>query len=1037
MLASETSGVKNTTDSQYAHTSDPVTAPAISRDSMVRRLYANDASMYEEMPQGVFFPENAEDIRDLVKWCAIHRTPITPRAAGTSLAGQTTGGGIIMDTSRYMNRILSIDEASSKAVVQPGVIRDSLNRVAAPMGLQFGPDTSTTNRCMLGGMIGNNSAGSFSLKHRTTREHIQTMRVVLSDGSLVEFGPLTNEELDEKKQLKTLEGRIYREMLALLEANKDAILTSYPHPDITRRNTGYALDRLCEMEPLTPGGRPFNMAELLCGSEGTLAMTVDADVRLVPLPKHKILLIGQYATLKESMLATVEAVKAVPPPAVGETRTDGELGAVELIDDIIIKATELNLEQTRNRFFIVGEPKAVLIMQLEGGDVEKLVSRANALGEQLKAGGLGYDYKVFTEPADMYKVWELRKAGLGLLMGTWAESRTPEFIEDTAVRVQDLPAYIEDFEGIMRKYDTHSVYYAHASVGELHLRPELNLTTREGFEKMKQIAEEVALLVKKYRGSLSGEHGDGRVRAPYIELVLGSDMMPLLKRVKEIWDPNGIFNPGKIVDAKPMDADLRFYPDEEIPQFNTVFHYRDEGNFMALVDKCNGAGVCRKLAESGGTMCPSYMATRDEKDSTRGRANVFRQVFRGERMDAFSDGDLNEALSLCLSCKACKTECPANVDMAKMKAEFTQGRHDAEGAPLSYHFFARPELLYPLAAPFAPLVNWMNTLNPVKEIYKTLFNIHPERELPAFATEPFHRWHKKRSPLNYADFAASPVGKPSKNKSNGEPSRDETTNNSTVDSASIRKNHRSAPGSSGRVLIMVDMFMNYHEPEIGRAMVEVFELLGYEVQVTEPMQSGRTHISKGFVRDAKKIAHRNIQTLTPYASKDFAIVGQEPSEILTLRDEYLDLCDENVLEDARKVASSTYMFEEFLQKHFAANPDDIRLFDPRGKAAVVHGHCHAKALVGMEPVMDVLTQIGYKAENLPTGCCGMAGSFGYEADHYEISQQIGELVLFPRLRATASETDICAHGFSCRHQIADGVDRQAKHTAILVRDAIM
>lgn len=965
--------------------------PAIQTDTLLRRLYANDASMYEEQPQGVFFPKTEEDIRDLVKWCAVHQLPVTARAAGTSLAGQTTGGGVIMDTSRFMHRILELDQARKRAVVQPGVIRDTLNREAAPLGLQFGPDTSTTNRCMLGGMIGNNSAGSFSLKHRTTREHVQSMRVVLSDGSLVTFGPLTAEELEAKKRLTTLEGRIYREMLALLEANKDAILAHYPHPDITRRNTGYALDRLCEMEPLTPGGRPFNMAELLCGSEGTLAMTVDAEVRLVPLPRHKILLIGQYATLQESMLATVEAIRAVPPPALGETRVDGELGAVELIDDIIIKATELNLEQTRNRFFIVGEPKAVLIMQLEGGDAGKLVERAQALGEQLKSAGLGYDYQVFTDASDMHKVWELRKAGLGLLMGTWAESRTPEFIEDTAVRVQDLPAYIEEFEAIMRKYDTHSVYYAHASVGELHLRPELNLTTREGFEKMKQIARDVALLVKKYRGSLSGEHGDGRVRAPFIELVLGAEMMPLLRQVKHIWDPNGIFNPGKIVDAKPMDADLRFYPDEKIPTFDTVFHYREEGNFMALVDKCNGAGVCRKLAESGGTMCPSYMATKDEKDSTRGRANVFRQVFRGERMDAFANDDLHDALSLCLSCKACKTECPANVDMAKMKAEFTQGRHDAIGAPLSYHFFARPELLYPLAAPFAPLVNWMNTLNPVKEVYKTLFNIHPERELPAFATQTFHRWF----------------------------------------TSTERK-----PGTRGSVLIMTDMFMNYHEPEIGKAMVEVLEHLGYEVQATPPMQSGRTHLSKGFVRDAKKIALKNVAFLKPFAEKGFHIVGQEPSEILTLRDEYPDLCEASLLDDARQVATSSYMFEEFLQNHFASHPEDTRLFNARGQHTAVHGHCHAKALVGMEPVMEVLSAVGYIPENMGTGCCGMAGSFGYEHDHYEVSQQIGELVLFPKVRALHETSEICAHGFSCRHQIEDGTGKKAVHTALLVRNAI-
>jgi Fe-S oxidoreductase/FAD/FMN-containing dehydrogenase len=830
-------------------------------------------------------------------------------------------------------------------------------------------------------MIGNNSAGSFSLKHRTTREHTESIRAVLSDGSLVTFGPLTNEELEAKCRLQSLEGRIYKGMTELLRKHKDAIFAAYPHPEITRRNTGYALDRLCEMEPFTAGGRPFNMAELLCGSEGTLAMTVDAVVRLVPVPKHKILLIGQYASLRESMLATVEAVKH-------------GTAAVELIDDIIIKATERNIEQTRNRFFIVGDPKAVLIIQFEGDDAAELIQRAEALTRTLAATGLGYDYKVITEFGDMDRVWELRKAGLGLLMGTWAESRTPEFIEDTSVRVEDLPAYIEEFQALMASYGTHSVYYAHASVGELHLRPELNLTTRDGLEKMKSMAVDVARLVKKYRGSLSGEHGDGRVRAPYISYVLGEEMMPLLRDVKRLWDPDGIFNPGKIVDAKPMDADLRFYPEDRVPEIDTVFRYRAEGNFMALVDKCNGAGACRKLAGSGGTMCPSYMATREESDTTRGRANLFRQIFRGEHKDAFASEDLHKGLGLCLSCKACKTECPAGVDMAKMKAEFTQGRHDAVGAPLSYHFFARPELLYPFAAPFARFVNWLNRLHPVKEVYKTLFNIHPERDLPDFASETFEQWFNKRE-----------------------------------------KQQIFVPDAPA-VLIMVDLFMNYNEPAIGRAMTETLETLGYKVIITRPLQSGRTHLSKGFVRDARSIAEKNIALLHPYASKGISVVGQEPSEILTLRDEYVDLCGEELLAAAHEVAANSFLFEEFILKHLQQHPEDLKKFNGRNQPVLVHGHCHAKALVGVKPVMDVLEKIGYLPEDLKTGCCGMAGSFGYETEHYEISQQIGELVLFPKVRAAEAETLICAHGFSCRHQISDGPGNVALHTAILINNAL-
>jgi FAD/FMN-containing dehydrogenase/Fe-S oxidoreductase len=950
----------------------------IKHDLLTRRLYANDASMYQEIPQGVCFPVDESDIKGLVLWCVDHGVSITARAAGTSLAGQTTGGGIVMDTSRFMNRILQIDETTSTAIVQPGVIRDTLNREAAVYGLQFGPDTSTTNRCMLGGMIGNNSAGSFSLKHRTTREHVHSIRTILSDGSEVEFGPLTPTELDEKCSLASLEGRIYREMVALLREHQSLIRESYPHPEITRRNTGYALDRLCEMAPFTPGGRDFNLAELLTGSEGTLAMMIDAEIRLVPVPKHKILLVAQYHTLHESLLATVEAVKMGP-------------AAVELIDDIIIEATKLNIEQSRNRFFIIGAPKAVLMMQFEGNDLVNLHDQAQQLITVLTQKKLGYDYKVLTNEDEMNRVWDLRKAGLGLLMGTWAESRTPEFIEDTAVRVQDLPHYIEEFEQIMRKYNTHSVYYAHASVGELHLRPELNLTTREGLETMKSMAVDVAQLVRKYRGSLSGEHGDGRVRAPYIRYVLGEEMMPILAKVKQIWDPNGIFNPGKIVDAKPMDSDLRFYPEDRHPEFPTVFNYRAEGSFMSLVDKCNGAGVCRKLAESGGTMCPSYMATGDEKDTTRGRANLFRQIFRGERMDAFVSEDLKKGLDLCLSCKACKSECPANVDMAKMKAEFMQGWHDRKGSTLSEHFFARSEMVYPLAAAFAPMVNYVSGTALGKEVFRSLFKIHPDRKLPSFSHLPFHKWFRKHPVVH-------PEGLP--------------------------------------VLIMVDFFMNYNEPEIGRAMVEVLEKLGYRVMVTQPMKSGRTYLSKGFVKDAKKLAGRTIQELLPFARMGIPVIGQEPSEILTLRDEFLDLCDVEQLGDARVVASQALMFEEFIANHFEKYPQDGELFSGRGQEVHVHGHCHAKALVGTKPLMQTLKGAGFTPFELKTGCCGMAGSFGYEEDHYQLSMNIGELTLFPKVRALEDDVVLCAHGFSCRHQLSDGVARKAKHTAVILQEHI-
>ncbi len=574
--------------------------PNIHTDEQTRRLYANDASSYEELPEGVAFPESLQEIIEIVRWARVNHKSITARGAGTSLAGQTTGGGIVLDIGRNMNRIIEINQREQFAKVQPGVIRDTLNRKAEKYNLLFGPDTATTNRCMIGGMIGNNSCGIFSIKYKTTREHILEIDAVLSDGSRATFKPLTETELAAKMELNTLEGHIYREIVALVREHRDQILENYPHPEIIRRNTGYALDRLCEMQPFNPDGRKFNMAELLCGSEGTLAMTASAKLRLVPRDSESIILAPHFSTIRKALEATVEIVKEDP-------------AAVELVDDVILNATKGNIEQRENRFFLDGDPKAILIVQLDGDDPEKLWQKAEKLSQRLQNHGLSKATPIITEKDKMERVWNLRKAGLGLLMGLGSEGRTPTFCEDTAVRVPDLPNYIDDFQQILDKHETDCVFYAHASVGELHLRPVINLQKPEEIKKMKTMAGEIAELVRNYRGSLSGEHGDGRARAPYIEKVLGSQMMPLLKKVKQIWDPENIFNPGKITDPKPMEQDLRYSPSYQKPKVDTHFNWRKEDSFADAVELCNGAGVCRKLSESGGTMCPSYMATKRKR----------------------------------------------------------------------------------------------------------------------------------------------------------------------------------------------------------------------------------------------------------------------------------------------------------------------------------------------------------------------------------------------------------------------------------------
>jgi FAD/FMN-containing dehydrogenase/Fe-S oxidoreductase len=929
--------------------------------------------MYQEIPEGVLLPKTLEDIQALVRKAGEEKLSITARSAGTSLAGQTTGGGIIMDVSRHMNQILSIDEKNRIAHVQPGVIRDTLNREAGKSGLIFGPDTATTNRCMLGGMIGNNSSGSFSIKYKTTREHTLEIEAVLSDGSLAYFKPLTNEELEAKKKLDNLEGYIYRSMLKLIERHRDLIIKNYPHPEIIRRNTGYALDKLCEMQPLNPSGRKFNLCELLCGSEGTLAMTASAKVNLEAKDKHQLLIIPQFETLDEAMRAAVEIVNFGP-------------AAVELVDHIIMDATKGNIEQRKNRFFLEGDPRYILITQFEGNDIDALHKKAQNLAEVLNEKGLGYTYPVISEAEEMRRVWDLRKAGLGLLMGLGEDTRSPSFCEDTAVRVADLPEYVKDFQKILESHDTSCVFYAHASVGELHLRPVLDTTQEEGLNKLKLMAGEIADLVRSYRGSLSGEHGDGRARAPYIEKVLGKEMLPILKQVKEIWDPNYIFNPGKIVNPKPVDTDLRFSPTYKKPQAETVFAWRKEGSFGNATELCNGAGVCRKLAESGGGMCPSYMATKDEKDSTRGRANVFRHVFSGEDPRGYASEELREALDLCLSCKACKSECPANVDMAKMKAEFMNGWHKENGWELRERFFADAGKMFPLASIMPKLSNKVASSKIGKLFFEKVFGIDARRDLPAFADRSFGSWFKKH-------------------QKNG------------------------VLRSDNKVVLFVDIFTNYTDPNIGEAAVEVLEKMGFEVILPKANEVGRTHISKGFLKDAQKICERVLKEFESYVKQGIPVVGLEPSEILTLRDEFLELCSDEEVPLAKKLAAQSFTFEEFIVTHKDRLPASKEM-----EKVVLQGHCHAKSLIGNEPTIAALEAVGYHVEVISTVCCGMAGSFGYEKAHYDLSQEIGELVLFPALRK--NEELVCAPGFSCRHQIKDGVQVRSYHPAELIAKTI-
>ncbi len=998
------------------------TSPVFHTDELTRRLYASDASMYEEIPSAVMFPRSGDDFGKLISYAKDQHLPITMRAAGTSLAGQTTGNGVVADISRYMNRILEIDPDGRTARVQPGVIRDQLNREAGKYNLLFGPDTSTTNRCMLGGMIGNNSCGSYSIKYGTTREHVIALKVVLSDGSEATFRPLSESELGEKMKLNTLEGEIYRKIIQLLQDNKELIHEQFPHPDVKRRNTGYALDKLCEMHPITPNGRPFNLCELLCGSEGTLALITEATVRLEPIEKEKLLLISQFESLHEALRSTVDAVAFEP-------------AAVELIDRFLLDATKGNVEQNRNRFILEGDPDALLFIEFQGDDIEELRQRANRLKNQFGDKNLGYTHSIMEHPDEMTRVWDLRKAGLGLLMAYLSDSKSPEFVDDTAVRVVDLPDYIAEFQNILKKYNTECVYYAHASVGELHLRPILNIKTREGMEKLKIIAVEVADLVKKYRGSLSGEHGDGRLRSHLIERMMGPDVLALLRTVKETWDSEFLFNRGKIIDPEPMDKNLRYSPSYKNIEVETVFKWRAEKGFGEALELCNGAGVCRKKAESGGTMCPSYMATLEERDTTRGRANVFRQIFSEQQQYGFSSIEIKNALALCLSCKACKTECPANVDMAKMKAEFTHGWHRENGISLASRFFGNVTMIYPIASAFAPFVNFLNSIPPVKGVLEQLFDIHPDRKLPDFAGRTFTS--RYRSEQKAQNSRTSRFEAPSANHS--ETSSASRTGSPSASHSGTRYDSRSDSPSGIRqynhkVLLVVDWFTDYHDPAIARAAMNVLKTLDFHVVIAGPVESGRTQLSRGLLDSAKQIAEQNIREMKPYVDAGYQLVGLEPSEILTFRDEYIDLCNDDLLDDARMVGNASFMFEEFLAKEVGQELFSEK-FSGGGRMVYVHGHCHAKALVGTAPVLTALERANYHPVELQTGCCGMAGSFGYESQNYEVSMQIGELSLFPSVRKLGKRDILCSHGFSCRHQITDGTGRTGRHTAEIIWDS--
>ena len=982
------------TAARYA-TLDLILDGEVRSDRVARSIYATDASEYQQRPEAVALPKTDADIHELIRFASIEGVGIIPRAAGTSLAGQVVGGGIVVDSGRHMNMILGLDVERRRVRVQPGVIRNELNRYLAPHGLFFGPETSTADWAMIGGMVGNNSCGSNSIAYGSTRDHLITARGFLADGSEVTFGPLTKEEFAAKCAAPdSLETRIYCGLRELLgdKATRQTIRDNFPKPEVTRRNTGYALDALLDASCFDPtSDTPFNLCRLIAGSEGTLFFGVEYELNLIPLPPPGTLLCVHCGSVEEALRATVMVMQN--RPRLGSA--DGsELTACELIDDKILSCTKDNLEQARNRSFVVGEPGAVLVVELKHADAEQRSRDVAAMRQRLEGAGLGYAYPVL-EGAEGAKVWELRRAGQGLVNNLPGDAKPREIVEDTAVAVEDLPAYIADFDRLLaEKYQIDCVHYAHAGAGELHLRPLFDLHSSDGLAMFRSVATDVAMLVKKYRGSLSGEHGDGRLRGEFIRMMVGDACYRYLEQVKRLFDPKGILNPNKIIATPPMDTSLRILPGEPEPHHHTVFRFADTGGVLRAAEKCTGVGQCRKPPGAGGTMCPSYMATRNEQDSTRARANMLRGALSDPTSaDPWNRSELADVLDLCLSCKACKSECPSNVDMARLKAEWEQHRHDAKGVPFRTMVVAEMPRLMRLAAVVPWLANACMTAPGISSLIKWMLGFHANRSLPTVSRTLLSEWVR-------------------------------------------RPNRVRGDGRRGRVHLFCDEFSETLDAEIGIKAVQLLEALGYEVTIPEHVESGRAKISKGLLRSARTLAVTNLELLGPAVTEEVPLLGIEPSAILGFRDEYPDLVPQQHEAAARKLAANCFLIDEFLAREMAAgkiSPDD---FDDAPRRILVHGHCHQKALASLEPTLQLLRlPAGHIVEAIPSGCCGMAGSFGYDRGHFDLSMQIGELVLFPAVRRASTETLIAAPGTSCRHQIKDGTGRSALHPVEILHAA--
>ncbi|MFV0604989.1 MAG: FAD-binding and (Fe-S)-binding domain-containing protein [Niabella sp.] len=945
-------------------------------------IYATDASVYQEKPLAVAIPKTNDDIKACIDFAHQHHITIIPRAAGTSLAGQVVGNGLVVDISKYFNQIIELNVAEKWVRVQPGIIRDDLNHFLKPYGLMFAPETSTASRAMIGGMIGNNSCGLHSIVWGDTRRHLLEATVFLSDGSEMMMKNFSKNDWLKKAKGLGLEGSIYSQMLTLLQdtAIQKTIREKYPKKSLTRRNTGYALDILVD-ELLETNS--MNLCHLLAGSEGTLAFITEAKLNLIQLPPAKEALVCVHCnTLADALHANNLALQHNPM-------------ASELVDKYIMDFTKGHPTYHNNRFFIEGEPEAMLMVEFMEDDDIILNKKTAALVADLQQHQLGYAYPVI-KGKETKLAWDIRKAGLGLIRNLPGDAQPVNLIEDCAVSPEDLPAYIDDLQKLLQDYKLTASYYAHAGAGELHVEPMINLKTAAGKETFRSVLKDTVSLVNKYNGSLSGEHGDGRLRGEFISDALGQEVYALLKKVKTIFDPQAAFNARKIVDTPPMNEQLRYEPDHATSPIKTIFDFDKDEGILRLAEKCSGSGDCRRSHLSGGTMCPSYMATKQEKDTTRARANILRQFLTNSTDgNVFNHQEIKEVMDLCLSCKACKSECPSSVDVAKMKAEFLQHYYDANGISFRTKLIAGFTKSQQLAMVIPSVYNTLIKNNFTARLIKKTIGFAPERSLPTVGKTTLRKWHRKRV-----------------------------------------KNNVSFVGAKN-VLLFFDEFTNYNDVTIGQKAILLLEALGYQVGIANHLESGRTYLSKGFLRKAQKIITQNVNLLSPLVNEELPLIGIEPSAILTFRDEAIDLTSGELKAKAKKLAKNCFTIEEFIWNEYKKVNISPSVFSTKEKEIKLHGHCYQKSF-GLTGVVKNVLSIpqNYQVATIPSGCCGMAGSFGYEKEHYDVSMKVGELVLLPAVRAADENVVIAASGTSCRHQVKDGAKRMALHPVEILLDAI-